>query len=201
MYPYSKGIYYPHMDTTKKTQAVRILIFAVIIAVIVIVMSFVAGSANTSTKYNTFAQCLKQKGLEFYGAFWCPHCQAQKAAFGASVEYLPYNECSNADKSAMCNALNVESYPTWVFPTAITVNEPDAPVVCQAQPGPADQPSECAEEGSAHYMSWIFSDVHVESSTAPTQSGTSYTFAAGSRTVGELSMQTLSDFSGCALPQ
>ena len=191
------------MDRTKKTQAVRILIFAVIIAVIVIIMSFVAGSANTSTKYNTFAQCLKQKGLEFYGAFWCPHCQAQKAEFGASVEYLPYNECSNADKSqnAACNAENIESYPTWVFPDAITVTSDGAPVVCQAQPGPDGQPSACATEGSAHYTSWIFPDLHVESSTAPTVSGTSYTFAAGSRTVGELSLENLSSFSGCALPQ
>ena len=112
------GVYYPHMDTSKKTQAVRILIFAVIIVVIVIIMSFVAGSSNNSTQYDSFAQCLKAKGVKFYGAFWCPHCQAQKAAFGGSVQYLPYIECSNADKSqdAVCNAANIESYPTWEFP-------------------------------------------------------------------------------------
>ena len=106
------------MDTSKKTQAIRVLIFAVIIVVIIIVMSLVAGTADTSTKYDTFAQCLKEKGVTFYGAFWCPHCQAQKAAFGGSVKYLPYVECSNADKTqnATCNAANIESYPTWQFP-------------------------------------------------------------------------------------
>ena len=105
------------MDTDKKTQAVRILIFAVIIAAIIVVMSLVAGAANTSTKYDSFAQCIKDKGAKFYGAFWCPHCQAQKAAFGGSVKYLPYIECSNADKTqnATCNAAGIQSYPTWEF--------------------------------------------------------------------------------------
>ena len=106
------------MDQDKKTQVVRVGIFAVIIVVIVIVMSLVAGTADTSTKYNSFAECLTSKGVKFYGAFWCPHCQAQKAAFGGSVKYLPYIECSNADKSqnATCNAAKIESYPTWEFP-------------------------------------------------------------------------------------
>ncbi len=106
------------MDNDKKTQAVRITIFAVIIAAVIVVMSLVVGSANTSTKYDSFAQCIKDKGVKFYGAFWCPHCQAQKAAFGGSVKYLPYVECSNADKTqnATCNAAGIESYPTWEFP-------------------------------------------------------------------------------------
>ncbi len=41
-----------------------------------------------------FATCLKDKGATFYGAFWCPHCQAQKKLFGRSVAKLPYVECS-----------------------------------------------------------------------------------------------------------
>src|SRR3989344_2246572 len=28
--------------------------------------------------YDGFAQCLKDKEVTFFGAFWCPHCQAQK---------------------------------------------------------------------------------------------------------------------------
>jgi hypothetical protein len=32
-------------------------------------------------KYDLFAQCLKDKDAKFYGAFWCPHCQNQKAMF------------------------------------------------------------------------------------------------------------------------
>jgi len=69
-------------------------------------------------KYDAFAQCIKASGATFYGAFWCPHCQAQKALFGDSVHFLPYVECSTPDGSAqlqVCKDEGVQSYPTWVF--------------------------------------------------------------------------------------
>ena len=67
-------------------------------------------------KYDTFAQCLKDKGATFYGAFWCPHCQTQKKMFGSSVKFLPYVECSTADASAqtqICIDKKITGYPTW----------------------------------------------------------------------------------------
>lgn len=70
-------------------------------------------------KYDTFAQCLKNKGATFYGAFWCPHCQNQKSMFGSSVDLLPYVECSTPDGQGQlqtCKDKNVTGYPTWVFP-------------------------------------------------------------------------------------
>lgn len=70
-------------------------------------------------KFDEFAQCLKSSGTEFYGTFWCPHCQAQKEAFGSSVKYLPYIECSTPDgqgQTQVCKDKGVESYPTWIFP-------------------------------------------------------------------------------------
>jgi hypothetical protein len=65
----------------------------------------------------TFAQCLGEKGATFYGAFWCPHCQNQKKAFGRAQRFLPYVECSNKDMSQTqaCIDAGIESYPTWVF--------------------------------------------------------------------------------------
>ncbi len=65
-----------------------------------------------------FAQCLKEKGAIFYGAFWCPHCQKQKAMFGSAASELPYVECSTADGKGqlqVCVDEKVESYPTWKF--------------------------------------------------------------------------------------
>ena len=54
-------------------------------------------------KYDSFAQCLKDKGATFYGAFWCPHCQAQEKDFQASIQILEniglYAECSTPDAS------------------------------------------------------------------------------------------------------
>lgn len=69
-------------------------------------------------KYDAFAQCLTDKGATFYGAFWCPHCQAQKRMFGKSAKLLPYVECSTPDgkgKLAVCKDKGVEGYPTWEF--------------------------------------------------------------------------------------
>jgi thiol-disulfide isomerase/thioredoxin len=71
-----------------------------------------------SGKYTAFAQCVKDNGATFYGAFWCPHCKEQKALFGDAVKLLPYVECSTADgqgQNAVCTAKGVNSYPTWVF--------------------------------------------------------------------------------------
>lgn len=67
-------------------------------------------------KYDVFAQCLKDKGAVFYGAFWCPHCQAQKKLFGSSAKFLPYVECSNPAGNAqtqICIDKKIAGYPTW----------------------------------------------------------------------------------------
>jgi len=69
--------------------------------------------------YDSFGQCLSDKGVKFYGAFWCPHCQAQKRALHESTK-LPYIECANPSGSGpqnkVCDDANVQSYPTWVYP-------------------------------------------------------------------------------------
>lgn len=67
---------------------------------------------------DTFAQCVTDSGAKFYGAFWCPHCQAQKALFGKSKDLLPYIECSTPDgngQNAVCKDKAITSYPTWSF--------------------------------------------------------------------------------------
>lgn len=76
-------------------------------------------------KYDTFAQCLTDKGVIFYGAFWCPHCQATKRMFGSSQRLLPYVECSTPngqDQLQVCKDAGVQSYPTWVFPDGTRLN-------------------------------------------------------------------------------
>lgn len=72
---------------------------------------------SSSTKYDDFSMCLAEKGAKFYGAFWCPHCQAQKKMFENSQK-LPYVECSTPDtkgQTDICKEQKVESYPTWIF--------------------------------------------------------------------------------------
>ncbi len=74
--------------------------------------------AKKPGKYDTFAQCLSNSGAKFYGAFWCPHCQATKALFGKSAKLLPYVECSKPDGKGqlpVCTDAKIDGYPTWVF--------------------------------------------------------------------------------------
>jgi|SRR5581483_4345532 len=79
-----------------------------------------------SGKYDAFAQCIKNKGtVTFFGAFWCPHCAAQKALFGTSEKYLPYVECSTPDgqgQTPVCIANHITTYPTWQFATGTTAS-------------------------------------------------------------------------------
>ena len=95
---------------------IGILILGVIVTVI---LRSSGGITPTGPgKYDTFAQCLKDKGATFYGAFWCPHCQAEKKLFGSSVHLLPYVECSTPDGSGqlqVCKDKNITGYPTWIL--------------------------------------------------------------------------------------
>lgn len=88
---------------------------AVLLTVLVFIIS---SSENKPGKLDGFAQCIKDKGAVFYGAFWCPHCQRQKAMFGGSEKLLPYVECSTADGKGqlpVCINKKIASYPTWEF--------------------------------------------------------------------------------------
>jgi hypothetical protein len=72
--------------------------------------------ANAPGKYDSFAQCLSDKGVKMYGAFWCPHCKDQKEMFGSSWKYVDYVECSTPDGSAqlqVCTDAGIKGYPTW----------------------------------------------------------------------------------------
>lgn len=61
---------------------------------------------------DSFVKCLAEKKLVMYGAYWCPHCQAQKKLFGDSVQYLSYVECTQ--ETALCLEKKIEGYPTWI---------------------------------------------------------------------------------------
>lgn len=96
------------------------LTWGIIGILLIVFVAWLIVTPGKAGKLDAFADCLKAHDVKFYGAFWCPHCQAQKALFGASVSHLPYIECSNPDQSQnqVCNNAHILSYPTWVYPTA-----------------------------------------------------------------------------------
>lgn len=78
-----------------------------------------SGCGQAPVDYTTFAQCLSDRDITMYGAFWCPHCADQKELFGDSFEYIEYVECDprgENPQSERCLTQNIESYPTWMHP-------------------------------------------------------------------------------------
>lgn len=100
-----------------KTQIKFIIFIGIVIVLIGGFGLYSVLKPEPPSKLDGFAQCLKTSGAEFYGAFWCTHCQEQKEDFGTSAKYLPYIECSKPDNSQMqvCIDKKIESYPTWRF--------------------------------------------------------------------------------------
>ena len=102
---------------------VKIFISVVSLLILGVIVTAVArsggnGGPTIPGKYDAFTQCIKDKGAVFYGAFWCPHCQATKKLFGSSQKLLPYVECSTPNGQAMiqqCIDKKIEGYPTWEF--------------------------------------------------------------------------------------
>lgn len=96
-------------------KRVYTVLFGVVILLVAIFIIFNAKKeSSTGLSLDSFAICLKEKGLTMYGAKWCPHCQREKKAFGDSFKYIPYVECP--DQPKICLDLKVDSYPTWIFP-------------------------------------------------------------------------------------
>jgi hypothetical protein len=66
----------------------------------------------------TFGMCLEREGAVFYGASWCPHCDAQRTMLGSGMRYVRYVECSvdgGREKTQECQDAGITKFPTWVF--------------------------------------------------------------------------------------
>lgn len=97
----------------------KFIIFIVLVVLIIGGVGIYFGLKTSKPgKLDGFAQCLTSSGAEFYGTFWCAHCQNQKKALGSSKKYLPYIECSSPDgkeQLQICKDKGIEGYPTWIF--------------------------------------------------------------------------------------
>jgi uncharacterized membrane protein/glutaredoxin len=77
-----------------------------------------SSTSMSPDQLSALADHLRQSGAVFYGAYWCPHRQAQKQMFGAAAPQLPYVECDARGTDAQpgaCQAAGVRAYPTWVI--------------------------------------------------------------------------------------
>jgi len=88
------------------------------VLVVIVILAVVSLRGTTPSKYDSFAQCLTEKSVTMYGAWWCPHCSNQKKLFQGAFENVNYVECSNPGTQTMnqtCKDANIEGYPTWDF--------------------------------------------------------------------------------------
>ena len=98
--------------------SVIIILFLGALFAVIATRSGTPAAPSDGGKYDAFAQCLTNKGVKFYGAFWCPHCKAEKALFGSAASLLPYVECSTPDatgQTQICIDNKITGYPTFVF--------------------------------------------------------------------------------------
>jgi len=100
--------------------AFRIVVLVVIVASVGAIAWYRSREKNVPPDNRaTLAQCLTDKGAKMYGAYWCPHCQAQKKMFGKGFSKVTYVECAQPGnpqvQTQACRDAGVESYPTWIF--------------------------------------------------------------------------------------
>ena len=97
--------------------------YIALIVVLIVGLIFMRNHAGKTiapenmTAIDTFNQCLGDAGAKMYGAYWCPHCQAQKKLLGNSKK-IPYVECSTPDQKGqtpICIEKKIQGYPTWIF--------------------------------------------------------------------------------------
>jgi hypothetical protein len=71
----------------------------------------------SSAEQIAVADWLRQRGVIFYGAWWCPACFQQKNLFGKEAgNRLPYVECDKEEAGRQrCVAADVRVFPTWVL--------------------------------------------------------------------------------------
>ncbi|MBI4457660.1 hypothetical protein HY633_01710 [Candidatus Uhrbacteria bacterium] len=102
----------------KITRNVRTASIAVLIVLAVFVV-WKKSRPSTPDPKIAFGQCLTDKGAKFYGAYWCPHCTAQKKLLGKGFSKVTYIECAvpgNPQKQTEdCKNAKIEGYPTWIF--------------------------------------------------------------------------------------
>ena len=96
-----------------KSSKFKVLVWGSIAVVLGLAAWYLKRPERATGSMDAFAKCLAGKNVTLYGAEWCPHCQAEKQAFGDSFQYVPYVECP-ADPQK-CLGLGIKGYPTWIL--------------------------------------------------------------------------------------
>jgi len=94
-------------------KATKIIFTISVFMVLTASLLMVGCGEPTAEDIDKLASCLTEKGAVMYGASWCPHCQAQKEAFGTAFSKINYVECE--EQKEKCSAEEITGLPTWKF--------------------------------------------------------------------------------------
>jgi hypothetical protein len=98
----------------KKKNIKRLSIALAVVLVLGFAMNTIIFKADPAKL--ELAQCLTDKGVKMYGAFWCGACTNQKELFGPAFDAINYIECDERGKNPqpeVCKLEGISGYPTW----------------------------------------------------------------------------------------
>lgn len=104
--------------TSWQSKAYLTLVILFLVVLPIVIWAKFSVKPPKAGQADNLAQCLTEKNVKMYGAYWCSHCQAQKEAFGSSWQYVKYIECSlpgGKGQTQECLEAGIKSYPTWEF--------------------------------------------------------------------------------------
>ncbi len=173
--------------------------YIVLGALVIIFVGLFVWYKTAPGPYDGLANYLNQSGVKMYGAFWCPHCQAEKKDFGKSEALLPYVECSMPDgqtQTQICIDQKIVSYPTWDFPNPIILSSGtnDSNVACKATYTAGD-PQSCADAATGSYVLTVNGMTFLTPSAASLVNGV-WTLPSHSRTSGTVDPKVLGQLAG-----
>tara|TARA_Y100000310_G_scaffold33096_1_gene31306 strand:- start:1696 stop:2121 length:426 start_codon:yes stop_codon:yes gene_type:complete len=94
-----------YIEPEKKSYKKHIIVS--IISIVVLFSVYGVYSYAKPGRYDDFARCLTEQGVEVYGAMnWCKYTQAQKGMFGKSFNLLNYQEYEALE--------GIKTTPTWI---------------------------------------------------------------------------------------
>ncbi len=83
--------------------------------------SKVTGYISGEDETTKFAQCLEERGVEFYGGRYCAQCEKQREVFGSSIGFLNYIECATNPRGEVIDTRcqNLREIPAWYINKSI----------------------------------------------------------------------------------
>ncbi len=155
-----------------KNKTTQIIVSTIVVILVVVALGILLNKPKAIGKYGPLAQCITDSGTKFYGAFWCSHCQNQKALFGGAKDLLPYVECALPLEEQKLADIEIQKAKAEG-----RLKEGENPETI----GIKTRQDICKEKDIKSFPTWIFTDSSI--------------------LTGEVSLETLALKTSCVLPE